>query len=52
MDRSTRDELAARLFGFLDTNATSLAAGVYQQPVAHYFDTQRLARERAVLFRG
>jgi phenylpropionate dioxygenase-like ring-hydroxylating dioxygenase large terminal subunit len=52
MDHATQVALVHRLFGFLDARTTELAAAPVRNPVAAYTSEDRLARERARLFRG
>ena len=51
MDHATQVGLIRRLFRFLDERTTELAAAPYRNPVSAYTSTERLARERDLLFR-
>jgi phenylpropionate dioxygenase-like ring-hydroxylating dioxygenase large terminal subunit len=42
---------AKKLFGYLDTQTTAMAPGVYRNPVSDYTCPRQLAREREIFFR-
>jgi len=51
MDKSLQATLVRQVFRHLEAGTTDLAPKTYRNPVAHYTDPDRLARERRGLFR-
>lgn len=51
MDRATQRDIIGRLLGLIEAGTTDMADDIARAPVDAYLAPERLARERAVLFR-